>query len=405
MSLALRTPRFHPESVFITALLTALFALGQLSNSLYIPSMPALAEEFATGPRAVALTLTAFLAGFAIAQPLYGPLSDRYGRRPLLLAGLLIYLAASVACARAGTIEHLILARAVQGLGACAAVVMARAIIRDIYEGERMARMLAYISVAMAVSPAFAPFVGGYLHVLFGWRANFVLLGAVGVVLIVASRVFLAETAPRAAHGTGPRPGLFDGFATLLGDRAYLGHVLTLTLTFAGMMGYLAGSPFLFITKLGVRPDTYGILSVIGVTGYAAGAVAGGMLAGRVAAARLIAAGLAVAVAGGALMIVLALAAPMSIASILGPMVVFSAGMGLILPQCVAGAMAPHAKIAGSASALLGFVQMSGAAGATVVAGSIALDSALPLALLITGAALAAALAHALLTRGGAAAR
>ena len=171
----------HPESLSVGALLTALVALGQISTSIYIPSLPFLVDALDTTAEDVNLTLSVFLFGFAICQLVYGPLSDRFGRRPVLVAGVGLYVAASFACVFATSIETLIAGRFVQGMTACSGPVLGRAIVRDIYGPTRSAKVMAYIGVALAISPAVAPIIGGYLQVWFGWRANFVLLGVVGV--------------------------------------------------------------------------------------------------------------------------------------------------------------------------------------------------------------------------------
>ena len=184
----------RPESPVVTVLLTALVGFGAISTDLYLPSLPAIGESFGSTTAEVQLTLSVFLVGFAVSQIVYGPLSDRFGRRPVLIGGVAIYLLATLACLAAGSIGLLIGARFVQAVGACAGVVLGRAIVRDIYGREGAAKMLSYMGVAMALAPALGPILGGILQVLFGWRANFLVLAIFGGVCLLGVLLVLPET-------------------------------------------------------------------------------------------------------------------------------------------------------------------------------------------------------------------
>jgi MFS transporter, DHA1 family, multidrug resistance protein len=386
------TPRVHPESLVVGALLTALVALGQISTSIYIPSMPSIVSELATTPDRVNLTLTGFLLGFAVCQMVFGPVSDRFGRRPVLLVGLGLYLAASLLCALASTIAALILGRVLQGMAACAGPVLGRAIVRDIYGPTRTAAAMAYIGAALAISPAVAPIIGGYLQVWFGWRSAFIFLTAVGALIFAASWLLLAETSPRGSGSNRNTSGLLRSCALLLRDRRYLGYTLVISFIFAGLMAFAAGGPFVFIELLGMSPEHYGMLAIFTVVGFLLGSLVTGRLTGRLPLDRLLLLGLICAVFGGGLMAGLAVFAPLSVASIIAPMAIFTAGLGMALPTGMAGAMAPFPQIAGAASALLGFVQMLVAAGASYAVGVLPHGSAWPMATVIAAGAVAALL-------------
>ena len=386
------SPRVHPESLVVGALLTALVALGQISTSIYIPSMPSIVSELATTPAHVNLTLSGFLLGFAVCQMAFGPLSDHFGRRPVLFVGLGLYLASSLLCAFASTIAALILGRVLQGMAACAGPVLGRAIVRDIYGPGRTAAAMAYIGAALAISPAVAPIIGGYLQVWFGWRSAFAFLTAVGVLIFAASWRLLAETSPRATSSHANTPGLGSSCALLLRDRRYLGYTLVVSFIFAGLMAFAAGGPFIFIELLGMRPDHYGMLSIFTVVGYLVGSLTAGRLTRRLPVNRLVLLGVAVSLLGGGLLAGLVAFAPLSVASIIAPMTIFTAGLGVALPAGMAGAMAPFPQIAGAASALLGFVQMLVAAAASFAVGALPHGSALPMAMVIAAGALAALL-------------
>ena len=390
----------HPQSLAVGALLTVLVALGQISTSVYIPSMPSLVVALDTDMERVNLTLTVFLVGFAVSQVVYGPLSDRFGRRRVLLGALALYFAASVGCAVSPTIEALIAARFAQAVGACAGPVMARAIVRDVYERERAARVLAYIGVAFAVSPAITPIIGGYLQAWFGWRANFLFLSAVAGAVLVAVWWMLGETVARPDR-RATRPGqIAKTFVLLLGSREFLGHTLSTAFVFAGLMAYTAAAPFLFIDTLGLSPEHFGVLAVFNVIGFLAGTLAAGRWTLRVGIEPMVMAGNLLALAGGAAMAAIALTGHLGVAAVVGPMMVFLAGMGLVMPNAMAGAMGPFPRVAGSASALLGFCQMAIAAAASLAVGWMSQVSQLPLALVVTAtAALATAAFTALVWR------
>ena len=381
-----------PESLAVGALLTALVALGQISTSIYIPSMPSIVVDLATTPARVNLTLSGFLLGFAVCQMVFGPLSDRLGRRPVLFAGLGLYLIASALCAFAPTIALLIGGRVLQGMAACAGPVLGRAIVRDIYGPNRTAAAMAYIGAALAISPAVAPIIGGYLQVWFGWRSAFVFLTVVGALIFAVSWRLLAETKPKTPESQANAPGLLTSCALLLRDRRYLGYTLVVAFIFAGLMAFAAGGPYVFIDLLGMRPDHYGMLSIFTVVGFLVGSLAAGRLTSRLSLNLLVLLGVGGSLLGGGLMAGLAALAPLSAVSIVAPMAIFSAGLGMALPAGMAGAMAPFPHIAGAASALLGFIQMLVAAAASFAVGVLPHGSALPMAVVIAASAAAALL-------------
>ncbi len=192
--LSLKTGFARPDGPVIAVLLTALVAFQALSTDMYLASLPALTRYFSTDVPTVQLTLSVFLIGSALGQLVYGPLSDRFGRRPMLCAGLSVYLASSIACVLAPTIESLIVARFAQAIGSCAGPVLGRAVVRDVHGPVRGARVLAYMSSAMATAPVVAPIVGSYLQVAFDWRANFVVLALFSLAVLLGVLALLAET-------------------------------------------------------------------------------------------------------------------------------------------------------------------------------------------------------------------
>ncbi|GAB4189672.1 MAG: Bcr/CflA family multidrug efflux MFS transporter [Thalassobaculales bacterium] len=355
-------------SPWLIAYLAALVALGQLSIGVYVPSMPSLVGTFHTDAATVKLTLTVFLAGIAVSQLAHGPLSDRFGRRPVLLGGLALFATASAGCALAPSVEWLIVGRFLQAVGACSGQVVARAIARDLFEGAQMARVMALVGLVLSLGPAIAPVLGGVVHGLAGWAANFLILASVGVVMLWVTLQAMRETNHHRNLMAIHLPTMLANYAMLAGHRVFLGYTLVLGFIFGTMFAYVAGSPFIMIGRLGLSPAVYGALSLLNVAGYALGTVLARRLAARHPPRLVVAAGTAIAFAGGLGMLAFPLAGIISVPAMIAPMMVFLTGMGLVIPSCMAGGMQPFPRLAGSASALMGFGQMGlGMAGTLLV--------------------------------------
>ena len=333
------------------ALLTFMTALNQMSLGLYLPSMPSMPEALGTTVGQVQLTLTMFVAGFAVSQLVWGPVTDRFGRRPTLLIGLAVFTAAGAACALAETVEQLIVFRFFQALGACAGQVVSRSIVRDTTEGAESAKVMSYIALAMSLSPAVTPSIGGQLHALFGWRSNFVLLALIGLTLAAIAVIRLPETTrgkvPDAIHLVP----MLRNYGTLLRDRSYRGYILCIGGMFGCLMAYQTGSPFVLMTELGWSPQAYGLLILFNVFGFLSGSITAARLAPRLGIRRMVR-------ASGVLLLAFPLAGHLSTAGVIAPMVLFLFGMGIGIPSAMAGSLQGFPYIAGSASALMGFTQM-----------------------------------------------
>ena len=384
----------RPDSLKITILLTALVALGPLSTDMYLPALPTLMRTFGAGVAPAQFTLSIFLIGFACGQLLVGPLSDRFGRRPVLLWGMALYAVASVACSLAGDFQQLALARLLQALGACCGPVLGRAVVRDVYGRERAARMFAYMAMAMALAPAVAPMIGGFVTQWPGWRGIFLALGLVGAALALAVALMLSETNAH-LNPEAVRPGrLLANYRLLLGDRRYCGYMLCFAGVFSALFAFISGSSFVLIDRYALSPVMYGLAFGVVVLGYMVGSFFSGRLTQRLGIARMIVAGLAVANGGGLLGLALALTGAGGVAGVVCPVALVMLGAGLVLPNAMAGAIAPFGKMAGTASALLGFMQMLLAALAGIVIGQFGGGSAVPMMLGIALANLLATLAY-----------
>lgn len=376
-----------PTSFACTLSIALLVALGPLATDMYLPALPGLANEFSTSAGRVQLTLSLFLAGFALAQIVYGPLSDRFGRKPVLMAGLVLFVLASIACALAQSIEVLIIARFVQALGGSAGPVLGRAMVRDIHGPRESARVLSHIGSAMALAPAFAPILGGYMSVYLGWASIFWFLTGVGLFGAGLLWLAIAETAPEEHRHPKPVRVMLADYASLLRDGGYVGYTLTCTLAYSGLFAFLSGSSFVIIDYFGVSEQHFGLLFMLVVAGYISGTLTGGRLSRRFDFRRLVLAGSIVLLLAGAIMLGFALNQPRHVMSIVLPMVLFMHGVGLVMPQSMAGALADYPHMAGSASGLLGFIQMSSAGllGIVVGHGYDGTPVAMSLAIAVTG--------------------
>ena len=386
-------------SVGLAVLLTTLVALGPLSTDLYLPSLPTLATVFASDVGSVQLTLSVFLAGFACGQIVYGPLSDRYGRRPVLLGGLLLFCVGSLGCVFAHSIDRLILARFVQALGACAGPVIGRAVVRDLWGASESARVIAYMGGAMAIGPLLGPTLGGFLTVLFGWQSNFVLLLLVAVVqLAVVARVLGESNVHRDPEATTPARMLAN-FRRLLADRSYLGYLLTFSFSYSALFAFISASSFVLTGRHGLTPQVYGMCFGIVVAGYLLGSVASGRLVRRLGSDGLLARGACLGAVAGVSMAVLEFSGVHGVAAILAPMFFCTVATGLVMPNAIARALAPYPTMAGSASALMGFVQMTMAAGVGIAVGHSLAAGAQALAVAVALCSLLALLSYLALIR------
>lgn len=376
---------FAPEAIGTSAILIGAVALGPISTDLYLPSVPAIGRDLGADVAATQLTLSVFLAAFAIAQIPVGPLSDRFGRRPIILIGLAVYVLASIACAFAPSIEMLIAARAVQAIGACAGVVLGRAIVRDIYGHERAARMLALIGSAMALAPMIGPILGGMVQVLFGWRWNFAILTGFGIATLALAWVGLGESNVR-RDPTALNPArMAANFATLLRHRAFLGFALSVAFSYAGLFAFISGSSFVLIDGLGVPTEKFGYFFALAVIGYITGTQIAARLTMRLGIRRMLWIGGIVSLAAGLVMVALSPFAQRSLgaSAIIGPMVCYMIGTGIVMPNAQAGALGPFAHMAGAASALMGFLQMAIASLTGIAFGQFHDGTPLPMAVLV----------------------
>src|SRR4051812_12636154 len=293
------------------AILIAITAIGPLALNIFLPSLPGLVRVFHTDYGTAQLALTLYLVGIACGQLIYGPLSDRFGRRPVLLAGLGVFVIGSLLAALAPSIGLLIGGRVVQALGGCAGMVLGRAIVRDVYERDKAASTLAYITMAMAVAPALAPAIGGFLDVWFGWQASFLFVLAFGAGVWLWCLVSARETNFQRQPLPGLR-GMAVGYRELLHSRVFLGYALNTAFTTAVFFAFLAGAPYIMIELLKRPASEYGTLFILVSAGYALGNFIAARLAVKVGTRRLVLAGALVNLTGVLVMGALGLAGEFS---------------------------------------------------------------------------------------------
>lgn len=354
--------RLSPDTFALTILLGILTALGPLSTDLYLPSLPSIARAFNVTSGQVQLTLSAYLIGYAIGLPLYGPLSDRRGRKTVLMVGLGLYGLANALSSLAPSLEVLIASRFLQGFGAAGPLVIVRAIVRDLYEGRRAGQELARMGSIMGIVPAIAPVLGVALELGFGWRANFVATSLLAAGLALWAAAKLPETLTERLLAPFSLRVVVGGFAGLLTDRRFLPYGMLAAATYTGLFAFISGSSFVYQLHFGVSPFTYAIAFVVMVLGYITGSSIAQHLALRLEPRRLLLTGALLQTTGGLAMLGLIHVFPTSTWAITLPMALYATGVGFSLPQSMAGAMMPFPERAGSVSSLLGMMQMGFAA-------------------------------------------
>lgn len=352
-------------------LVTGCLMLQPLSTDLYLASLPNLASDFATTPAAVQQTLSLFVFGFGTAQLVSGPLSDRYGRRPVLIGGLAVYLLASLACALAPSLDWLVAARFAQAIGCCTAVVVARAVIRDAYAPAEGARVLAKASSLLALAPIFGPILGGYLQVAFGWRAAFVALALAGLAVWVAAMRHMKESNRQPNLEAMRLANLAATYRDVLRTPAFWAYALPGSISYASIFVFISGTPFVLIKVLGVATQYYGYLFAFGVCGYLGGTLICRRLLGRIGVARVLALGTTVGLLGGLGFLLLVLAGVSHWTLVVMAQFVVMTAHGINFPCTQSGSLAPFPEKAGAAAGLFGCLVMYAAlAAGTWVGGS-----------------------------------
>ncbi len=391
-----RTPPYGRRDRAPFALIVAITACGTLGMHLIIPALPDTARGLGVSAGAIQLTITLYLIGLAIGQLLYGPISDRFGRRPVLLGGLALFTFAGIATAAAPTAWALVIARILQSIGACAGLVLGRAIVRDSAAPDRAAAQLAMLTMVMSMAPAIAPVLGGYATAWFGWRAAFALLAIVGAVTLVLAVLLLPET-NRAQSGT--RASMLIGSIRLFRSRAFCGFVLGGAFTTTSFYAFMAASPFILIDLLHQPTERVGLFYLLLMAGVAAGSFMANRIAGRIRVQVALRLANSFAIAGAALFMLADLSGMLSVTTVIAPVVLFMVGAGMASPFALAGAVSVNTHAIGAASGLYGFTQMAYGAFCTVIVETWRPGSVFTVAVVLLGSAVAGQAALALAVR------
>ena len=348
------------------ALLSAITALAFCALHMVVPALPLLVAVFTDTPAHVQLVVSLYLAGIGAGQLVYGPVSDRFGRRPVLLAGLAAFLVGTALCGAAWSLPALIAGRVLQALGACAGIVLSRAMIRDVYDREAAARGLALVMMAMTLAPAISPALGAYIAEWFGWRAVFAVLGGLGGVVLVATVIRLGETNRQRVRLD--LAGMAGANLALLRSPAFVGFAVCGACTSASWFTFIASAPHILAEALRRPPSTYGLMILLPMAMYMLGNAAAARFAPRFGSLQLLLAGRALAFAAALAMTLWAGSAPLSVWLLFVPIGLAEIGDGMSGPAVMA-ALSIHPRLAGTASGLMGFLQMAAAAlGSFVVA-------------------------------------
>ena len=373
----------RPNSWPLISVLSALMAFGPISTDLYVGTFPAIAEALGTDVSAAQLTLTLFLLGVGVAQLFVGALSDRVGRRPVLIGGLLLFIGCAVACALATSITELVILRFFQAIGSCTPVVLSRAIVRDLHERADSARVLGYVGGFMGMVPIFAPVLGGYLVFWFVWSATFWFMAGYCVAMFFVVLLFMQETLSPGHIEPIDLRYVVKSFGRVLRDRTALAYGLPYCFAYAGMFALFTGFAFIVQDLLHYPQQFFGIFFGIILVGYMVGALAVGRLSRRIDVAKLFRIGTALAALSGVVVFGFVAAGIVHIAAFVIPMFVYLLAVGFINPIGMALVLAPFPEIAGKTSALLGGTQMAFSASASLLVSELHDGTAMPVAAIV----------------------
>nr|WP_255510229.1 multidrug effflux MFS transporter [Micromonospora sp. AP08] len=382
-------PTVHPPAAgggaALLVLLGTLTAIGPLSLDMYLPAFPAMTRDLGADQAGIQLSLTTCLIGLAVGQFVTGPLSDRWGRRRPVLIGVVAYTVLALACAAAPSAPVLAAARFAQGLAGGMGVVVARAVVRDLYSGREAAKYFSRLTLVFGVAPVAAPSVGSLVLRVGDWRAVFLTLAAIGVLLSVAVARRLPETLPAERRSTGGLAATARTMRSLAADRVYLGYALTQGFAFAGLFAYISGSSFVFQDVFGVSAVAFSLVFGLNALALVATGQVNARLLDRFSPRRLLVTALVVGGVAAAGVLTGALAGSLAVVAV--TLFAFVGSLGMVTPNSTALALDAHARHAGTAAALMGGVQSVVGALAAPLVGLGGEGSAVPMAVVLAAAA------------------
>jgi DHA1 family bicyclomycin/chloramphenicol resistance-like MFS transporter len=379
-----------PGTVRLVVVLGSMNAIGPLSIDMYLPALPEIARALHTSASSVQLTLTACVAGLALGQLVIGPLSDRFGRRIPVIAAMVTYAVASLLCAAATSVGALIALRFVQGLAGAGGIVISRAVVRDLHSGARAVRLFSSLMLVTGLAPILAPLVGGQLLAVTSWEGIFVTLTILSALIAALAALGLRETLPPERRSTSGLRRTVETMAELLRDRSFVGHALAAGLTFGALFAYISGSSFALQGIYGLSPQLYSLAFAMNGLGLIAASQVNARIVERVGPRRLLRRALFCVVASALTLLVVVSVGGLSVWAVLAPMFAIVSSLAFVLPNATALALADHAAVAGTASALLGLIQFLVGAIAAPLVGVAGPGTAVPMGVVMAVLALGA---------------
>ncbi|EPA99409.1 hypothetical protein PG5_02160 [Pseudomonas sp. G5(2012)] len=374
-----------------------IMALAPLASATYIPAFPAIGLALNASTSDVQLTLSAYMLGMALAQPVYGPLADRWGRKSMIVLGTSVFAMASLGCLLSPSIELLIVCRFLQAFGAAGGLVLSQAMVRDIFQPLQAARMLAYIGGVQAMAPAVGPLLGGMILMSMGWRAIFAVFLVLASVVLFTVITQLPETLDPARRQRMSPTTILRNYQSVLSNRFFLGHSLTLGFMTGGFYSFMSAAPFVLIELRGIPAGHFGGYYLLTILGFIGGSFLTVRLSHTLSSHRAVIFGGLLLAGGGVLMMGLEMAGVRTTWGILGPQVIFTLGSGIMMAHLISGALMPFPGMAATAAAAMGFIQMSAGALTSALVSRAYDGTALPMTILSANCGVCALLGYLLL--------
>ncbi len=375
---------------FLVLILGGLTALGPFSIDMYLPGFPAIAKSLHTTTAQVSLSLSGFFIGISVGQLLYGPLLDRFGRKNPLYVGLVLYIMASLGCFFVTSIEQLIVLRFIQAVGSCAAAVASMAMVRDLFPVKDNAKVFAMLILILGVSPMLAPTVGGYVTAFIGWQAIFVILATIATIILVVVIFFLPESyQPDPTYSLKPKP-ILNSFWSVLKHPQFYTYAVCGAIGFSGLFAYLAASPFVFMDVYGVSTKVYGWIFALLSVGFIGSSQLNGLLNKKFKSEQIVNVSLLCMVVVAIIFLVGSINGWFGLVGTIAMLFAFLCCVGIIYPNTSALSLAPFAKNAGTAAALLGAIQMAVGTFISIEVSLFKSRSAIPMAGLMAATAIIA---------------
>ena len=383
-----RAPASKDQTTTVAiTVICAFAAIGPLATNIFLPSLPAIAADLHVSSALATSAISIFLAVFALGQLIVGPLSDRFGRRIPMLAGLCIFVIGTIWCVFAGDLPNLLVGRSIQASGACTAMVLSRAIARDLFDGQALAKAMAFITIATAAAPGFSPLLGSAFDHFLGWRSEFAFVAIFAICALLAYATLMGETncsARNPANRGSVNPLAVGGsYLGLIRDAMFIAPARTACLTMAGLFAIFSAAPRVLLEHYGFSPVTLGVLFASVVVLVFASSMLAPILSAALGPYRATLIGLGFNVTGAIALLVAVVVAKDSFAAFLSTTAIFLFGVGIVSPLASAAALSPFARKAGVAAALFGFAQMGGAACGAMLAAIVSGDPALGLAIVL----------------------